>query len=188
MMTTVSLIVTILAGLAALFFGRQLFWLFVGIVGFAVSFSLATELLTGQPDWLILLIALVVGVLGAVVAMFLQYIAVGVAGFLAGGYAVFSLIRIIDVVGPVWLIWLFIILGGVIGAALVLLLFDWALIILSASTGAALLAQVIEFPPLITTVVFLVLLAVGIAFQAYMLSGAETTTHRRVVHRVRRSD
>ena len=39
----------IIAGLAVLFFGRRLFWLFVGGVGFIVGFQIASEVLQGPP-------------------------------------------------------------------------------------------------------------------------------------------
>src|SRR6516225_10094390 len=78
--------INVLAGLAVLFFGRRLFWLFVGCVGFIVGFELAGNALAGQSEWLILVIALGVGLLGAIASVFLQRIFIVVAGFFAGGY------------------------------------------------------------------------------------------------------
>lgn len=187
-MDTLSLIITLAAGLAALLFGRQLFWLFVGLVGFLVSFNLATEFLGGQPQWIILLIALVVGILGALLAVFLQYVAVGIAGFLAGGYASFALLRLLELeVNQDWLSWVVFIIGGIVGAILVLLIFDWALIILSSGVGAATLVQLTELftdlSPTVNLVLFVLLLIVGIAFQAYMLPTGDATTRRRIIRR-----
>lgn len=187
-MDSLSLIITLVAGLAALLFGRRLFWLFVGLVGFLVSFNLATEFLGGQPQWIILLIALVVGILGALLAVFLQYIAVAVAGFLAGGYAVLSLVRLLSLdLNQEWLFWFIFILGGVIGAILILLVFDWALIILSSGVGAATLVQLAELftelSPALNLILFFLLLIVGIAFQAYTLPAGDTTTRRRIIRR-----
>ena len=187
-MDSLSLIITLIAGLAALLFGRRLFWLFVGLVGFLVSFNLATEFLGGQPQWIILLIALVVGILGALLAVFLQYIAVAVAGFLAGGYAVLSLVRLLSLdLNQEWLFWFIFILGGVIGAILILLVFDWALIILSSGVGAATLVQLAELftelSPALNLILFFLLLIVGIAFQAYTLPVGDTTTRRRIIRR-----
>lgn len=187
-MDSLSLIITIAAGVAALLFGRRLFWLFVGLIGFLVSFHLATQFLDGQPQWIILLIALLVGIVGALLAVFLQYIAVAVAGFLAGGYAMFWLLQLLNLdVNQEWLSWFVFILGGVIGAILVLLLFDWALIILSSGVGAATLVQVTEIftelTPTINLILFVLLLVVGIAFQAYTLPAGETRTRRRIIRR-----
>jgi hypothetical protein len=77
-------VVSIILGLAVLVLGRKLFWLFVGVAGFVFGLNLATELLGGeQADWLILAAGLAVGLLGAVVAIVVQRIAIGIASCLA---------------------------------------------------------------------------------------------------------
>src|ERR671931_2384037 len=78
-------IVGVLIGIAILFFGRKLFWLCVAAVGFAVGVEIAPLLVNESSSLLVLLIALVFGVLGALLALFLQKIAIAVLGFLAGG-------------------------------------------------------------------------------------------------------
>ncbi len=160
----------ILVGVAVLLLGRRLFWLFVGAMGFIVAISLAGEWIRGQPDWLILILGLVVGVIGAVLATFLQRLAVGLAGFLAGAYLTQSLLQLLN-----WQIgslnWLFILLGGILGAVLVGVLFDWALIVLSSLAGASLLAQTIEVRPVVTGLLFFGALIVGLAVQASQLRG-----------------
>src|SRR5262252_9561801 len=77
-------IVGVLIGIAILFFGRKLFWLCVAAVGFAVGVQIAPLLVNEPSSLLALLIALVLGVLGALLALFLQKIAIAVLGFLAG--------------------------------------------------------------------------------------------------------
>ena len=72
----------ILAGALLLLFGRRLFWLFVGCVGFIVGFDFASNLFQGQPQWLLLAIAIGVGLLGAIASVFIQRLVVGIAGFL----------------------------------------------------------------------------------------------------------
>jgi hypothetical protein len=125
-------------------------------------------------------------------AVALQYVAAAIAGFLAGGYALFSLLNILEInIGQEWLSWVVFILGGIIGALLVLLLFDWALIILSAGLGATTLVQLLgqftDLSSLLRLLAFLILLVVGIAFQAYLLPSDEPprrriTVIRRVSH------
>jgi hypothetical protein len=165
-------IARIVVGIALLTLGRKLFWLFVGVAGFVFGFSLATQFLHGQPDWIALVIALVAGLVGVLFALFLQRLAVGVAGFIAGGYI---LINLLNALG--WqtggVSWLPFVIGGIIGAVLVLILFDWALIILSSLTGATLIAQAIHFGPLITALAFIVLLILGIVIQASMMRERE---------------
>ncbi len=165
-------IVRILAGIVLLTLGRKLFWLFVGVAGFVFGFVLATQFLSGQPDWVVLVIALVAGLVGVLFALFLQRLAVGVAGFIAGGYI---LINLLNALG--WqtgqLVWLPFVIGGIIGAVLVLILFDWALIILSSLTGATLIVQTLHFGSLIMALAFIVLLVVGIMIQASMMTRQE---------------
>jgi hypothetical protein len=155
----------ILAGLAVLFFGRRLFWLFVGCVGFIVGFDLANQMLIGQQTWVILVIALGLGVLGAIASVFLQRVFIVVAGFFAGGYCLFTLapaaIHLQSEVVP----WIAFAVGGLLGAVLSIVLLDPALIILSSLAGATAVSQNAPLEPRARTVLFIVLLVLGIAFQ-----------------------
>jgi hypothetical protein len=168
-MITPTLVLTVIAGFAILLFGRQLFWLFVGVVGFLVAFELATEFLAGQPEWVILLIAIVAGIVGALLSIFVQYGVVAVAGFFAGALAAQSLLQATTTARPEWALWLALIIGGLLGALLVLVVFDWALIVLSSVTGASMLVQSITLPGTLEVVVFIALLIVGIVFQIAMM-------------------
>ena len=69
------MIIRLLAGGALLVLGRKLFWLFVAAVGFAAGWAVATDLLSVQPEWLALVIAVAVGVVGVLVAQFVQRLA-----------------------------------------------------------------------------------------------------------------
>src|ERR1041385_6576614 len=119
----------VLVGLALAFFGRQLFWLFVGGAGFAAGLLFATTFFQGQSELMALIIAVVAGVLGALLSILLQRFAIGLAGFVAGGYAFLNLA---GALGHEDLAWVGFLIGAIIGALLVLALFDWALIVLSA--------------------------------------------------------
>jgi Domain of unknown function (DUF4203) len=155
----------ILAGLAVLFFGRRLFWLFVGCVGFMVGFELAGEMLQGQPAWVILVIALGVGVLGAIASVFLQRIFVVVAGFFAGGYCLSTLApTALHAQGEV-VMWIAFAVGGLIGAILSMALLDPALIILSSLAGATAVSQNVPLEPEARTALFIVMLVLGIGVQ-----------------------
>lgn len=166
-------IVRILVGVALLILGRRLFWLFVGLVGFVAGITLATQFLSGQPDWLVLVIALVAGLLGVLLALFLQQLAVGVAGFVAGGYIIVNLVSMLMGETDQLLYWLIFLIGGIIGAVLVILLFDWALIVLSSLTGATLVVQAAGLNPTLTLVLFVVLLVVGFVIQASSMTQRE---------------
>lgn len=161
-------IIQILVGLGILTLGRQLFWLFVGGIGFMLGLTLASRFFPDQSDTLALIIALIIGLIGAVLAILLQRVAVGVAGFIAGGLIVVSLLGTFGLeVGD--MVWLPFLIGGIIGAILVIFLFDVALIGLSSLAGAALIVQTLDLDPLIGLVLFVVLCIVGIGVQAYML-------------------
>jgi hypothetical protein len=148
--------------------GRKLFWLFVGAVGFVLGMALATRYLQGQPDWLLLVLALGVGLLGALLAVFVQRIAIGLAGFIGGGYILINLLNMLG-----WETgrfgWVVFIIGGIIGVVLIAVLFDWALIILSSLTGSGLIVETIELGSRIEVLVFVVLLILGIAVQGGLM-------------------
>lgn len=177
---TVTFLLTALAGLLILFFGRQLFWLFVAIIGFAFTFELVPRFLPDQPEWFVLLLAVLAGLVGAVLAIFLQYVAAGIAGFLAGAYVALTLLQLAGDPDPT-VEWIAAIIGGAVGAILVLLLYDWALIVLSAVTGASILVQLFEVEPGLRFVLLAVLALAGIIVQAAMLRrGGPTIVQRRI--------
>ncbi|HEX5398445.1 MAG TPA: DUF4203 domain-containing protein [Verrucomicrobiae bacterium] len=158
--------ISILFGLAILFFGRRLFWLFVGCVGFIAGFEIAGELLQGRPEWLILLIALGAGLLGAIASAFLQRVVVIVAGFFAGGYCLSTLASVALNTQGDSVMWIAFAVGGLFGAILTAALLDPALIILSSLAGATAVSQNVPLDPAAKTLLFVLLLFLGIAIQA----------------------
>lgn len=158
-------ILSVLIGVVVLFFGRKLFWLCVAAVGFAAGMQVAPHLMHEPTDILKLSIAIVFGFIGALLALFLQKIAIAIAGFLAGGKLAMVLVVAFCAQGARYPGIAFII-GGIIGAILLLALFDWALIVMSALVGAYLIGDTIALPPIGTTLLFVGLAAVGIIVQA----------------------
>jgi hypothetical protein len=161
-----------IVGILLLTLGRKLFWLFVGGSGFVVAFFLTGELLPGQPTWVFLLVALVAGLLGAWLAVRLQWLAVGVGGFLGGGYiaAVFVESLNLSLGGPEWLP---AVVGGVIGAILLGALFNPALIVLSSLVGATLVADSLPLGSDSSIVVMVVAAVLGIMVQSHMFRKGE---------------
>src|SRR5205823_2666174 len=84
-------IISVIVGVAILFFGRKLFWLFVAALGFAVGLQIAAYFMREPPQWMTLLVALGCGIIGALLAILLQKIAIAVAGFVAGGRIAWAL-------------------------------------------------------------------------------------------------
>lgn len=157
----------IVIGLLLLLVGRKIYWLSVGIIGFALGFFFAPRLLGTESAWLTLVIAIFAGILCALLARYLQKIAVGLVGFIAGGYL---LVAILDAVrietGNYY--WIAILIGGILGAIFITVLFDWTLIVITSLIGAWMISQnlPISLEPPIPFVVFLLLGLVGIVIQA----------------------
>jgi hypothetical protein len=158
-------ILSVLIGAVILFFGRKLFWLCVAAVGFAAGVEFAPHLMHEPTQVLQLSIALVFGFIGALLALFLQKIAIAVAGFLAGGKLAMALAVAFFAEGARYPGITFIV-GGIIGAILLLSLFDWALIVMSAVVGAYLIGHTVTLPPTGATLLFVGLAAVGMIVQA----------------------
>jgi len=158
-------ILGVLIGIAILFLGRKLFWLTVAAVGFAVGVEIAPLLVNEPSSLLALLIALVLGVLGALLALFLQKVAIAVLGFFAGGKLATAIAAAFFVHYAQYSTIIFVI-GGIIGAILLLAVFGWALIVVSSFIGAYLIQSAIVLPPTGSTLVFIGLAIVGIFVQA----------------------
>lgn len=156
----------ILVGAALLLFGRKLYWLFVGGVGFIAGFQIATDALQTQPTWMILLIAVGAGLLGIIAAFFLQRIVVGIAGFFAGGYFLSNLAMAMLHENHEAVRWLLFAAGGLFGAILTIWLLDPALIILSSLAGATAVSQNVPLDQQARGLLFMVLAIVGILIQA----------------------
>lgn len=162
-------IATLLLAIVLLFLGQRIYWLFVGIIGFLAGMNLATHWLAPQPEWLILVVAIVAGLLGAVLAVFFQKLAVGIAGFFAGGHFALLLLPNLGYATSDRFALVIFFVAGIIAAILAVAILDWALIILSALIGAALLANWAVDAPGIRALVFVVLFALGLIVQASML-------------------
>ena len=156
-------VISLILGAALLIAGRKLFWLFVGAAGFVAGLQLATQFWQG-PEILAIIVGLVVGVIFALLAIFLQSVAIGVAGFLAGGYILTVLAGMIGLEQGAFS-WIVYIIGGIIGVLLVIFLFDWALITLSSLAGASLITQALILPSGIGGVIFLALVIFGVLIQ-----------------------
>ena len=164
-------IVNLLLGIALLFLGRKLFWIFVGVAGFVVGSEIAARYVAGTQGTN-LLIAIAAGILGAVIAIFLQKVAIAIAGFVIGGYITVELLRTaalfpaasVGIHGTAFSVPY--IIGGIVGAVLLFVFFDWGLIVLSSLSGASLIVHGLRFQPPALSVLFAVLVVAGILVQA----------------------
>jgi hypothetical protein len=162
---TIAAFLTLVLGILLLLFGRRVFWLFVATAGFLAGLTFATQFMSGQPELVILLIAIIAGIIGAFLGIMLEGVAILIAGFLAGGYLAIALVASLGLTlsAGYWLIY---IVGGIIGLLLVAALFDWAIIFLSVLLGAEIIMSFLSISAWTYWLVFLGLLVVGILVQA----------------------
>ena len=158
-------ILSAVLGLIVLLFGRKLFWLCVAAIGFAAGVTLASHLVNEPTALLQLTFAILLGFVGALLALFLQKLAIGLVGFLAGGRLAVGLVAtfIVQYQSHYWLAF---IIGGLVGTVLLLMLFDWALIFVSSLIGAHLITNAITLPPTGQVLLFSALLLFGVLVQA----------------------
>lgn len=154
----------IVFGLVVLTLGRKLFWLFVGFIGFAAGFHYGASVWQLQSQLLVIGVAVIAGIIGAVLAVFFQKIAVGLAGFAGGGYITLNLINLLGI-RLVRLEWLPYLIGGVIGMLMLFFIFDWALILISSLAGASMITQALILNPGLEIGLFLALVICGLVIQ-----------------------
>lgn len=157
--------VQIIAGLSMLLLGRKLFWFYVGAVGFISATTWAVNNMRSQPDWMTVAIGLAAGVIGALLAVFVRTVGIGVAGFLSGGF-LFSTLMLALGFSDTRIGGIFYLIGGILGVILFYGLFDWALVLLSSASGAFILARHIPIPHRFYWLVLIILAVVGIGVQA----------------------
>ncbi len=158
-------LIQIAVGAALLLFGRRVFWLFVAAVGFTIGIYVTPLVVHDPPVWLAVGVALFLGLAGAVFALLLQRIAIAVAGFLGGGRLAVALTSafMADYAQYGWLTFF---VGGIVGALLLTVLFDWALIFLSSFEGAHLITTALQLPERGALILLVLLAAAGVIFQA----------------------
>jgi hypothetical protein len=158
-------LIRLVIGAVLLFLGKRVYWMLVGLLGFAAGLAIGARLFPESSDLVVLLAALVGGVIGALLAGLVQRIAVAAAGFFAGGFAAVTLWELL--LGRAGgLDALAFILGGIVGAVLTIVLFDWALIGLSSLVGSSMIVQALDLPRGLAWVVLIVLFVGGIIVQS----------------------
>lgn len=163
-------IINILFGIGLLFFGRRAFWMFVAGAGFVAGLSLTNRLVQG-PEWAGVIVGLVIGLLAALLAVAVQRFAIGLAGFLVGGYIALQILPFLNQAGDWATVGAFIV-GGLIGVILIGMFLGWALISLSSLAGAALIVDAFNLDGSLNMGVFIILVVIGVTFQARELQGS----------------
>ena len=156
-------------GVLLLLYGRTLYWVFVAVAGFLLGFALATEFLAAQAESVRIIVALLAGVLGAVLGMLAQRVAFSIGGLFAGGYLALALVQAAEFPGDP-LVWFAI--GAILGAIIAALMMDWAIIVLSSLVGAAAIVGELNLSDSVAALLFVALSAIGIMIQGRRLSYA----------------
>ncbi len=161
--------INVLVGVALLVLGRRLFWLFVAGLGFVVALQLAAHFLPdGATSTPAIAIALVIGIIGAFAARFIQRLAVRLAGFLSGVMLALIMIQWLKLDMGLW-IWAVALAAGLIGMLAAAWAFGWALVFLSSAVGAGLIAFSLDLSTGLAIGVFATALAAGILIQSGVL-------------------
>ncbi len=160
-------VLDIIIGAFLLTLGRKFFWFFVAATGFYAGLEISSRFLHNTPGWVAFVIAIVIGLTGALLAYFAQKLAIGAAGFLAGAFIGSRLVTLFgaQLQGKNW-DWVIILVGGIIGISLMLVIFEWALIFLSSFAGAILVVNGLNLVGLFGILVGIVLFIVGLSFQS----------------------
>lgn len=156
-------LINLVLGVVLLTTGKKLYWLFVGVIGFVIGMALASQLVL-DPYWLVYVVALGAGILGAILAHFVQHLAISLVGFIAGAYGAFRLTGFLGITAEPNL-WMAFIVGGIVGLFLVSSVFNWSLYILSSWAGATLVTEAIDLQGTVGTAVFFALFVLGMIIQ-----------------------
>lgn len=175
-MVVLTVILRALSGLGALLFGRRIFWLFVALVGFLAGFAIGQRLLPGAGALVHIVVGIGIGLVGALLVQAVPTVIAALVGFIAGGFALSTLVgSLAQMTGLVH--WIVFIVGGLIGVYLAIQFFDLALVLLSALSGAGTLSglsgELLGWGGPVQAIVFIVLAAVGIAFQLRIVKPAQ---------------
>ena len=153
-------------GLVSLVLGKRLFWLFAGVVGFALGWWLMGFI--NQDIWRVLA-GIVVGLILAGLSRFLGKWAIRIVAAIAGFVILPMLLGNLGMLGGISE-FLWAVVGAILGFVSAMFLADWTLIFLSSILGAGLILNGVQvFLPLGEAVRALLgfgLIAVGVVVQS----------------------
>jgi hypothetical protein len=153
----------VILGILLLCVGRKLFWLAVGITGFLVGANYAASFFPTANQWTVLALAVGFGVLGALCAVFFEWVAIILVGFLGGGYFLMNIFPFLAGGSQASLI-LFLV-GGAVGVVIMVLSFDLSLILISSLIGAMLIIQHLNLEETLRLAVFVAITVIGVMVQ-----------------------
>ncbi|MFH1184258.1 MAG: hypothetical protein V1755_04365 [Chloroflexota bacterium] len=147
--------------------GRKLFWLLVGAIGFLVGLEVATRI-TFRSELVLVLSVVALGVIFALMAIFLETVAISMAGFLGGGFVLMRLAALLGLDGGPARIVAFVV-GGIVGVILIVWLFNLALIAISSLAGASMVVSGLVLRDDERPLLFLGLMVLGVLIQGLIM-------------------
>jgi len=179
-------IASIILGFVELLFGRKLFWVFVAIGGFLIGWFLVPAIWPSLVTWQRIVIGIILAVVFALLSLLFLRVMAAIGGFFLFGAAAVVFIRYLgaEAAAGSGAYWLAYIIGGLIGAILIFIYLDWALVVLTSLAGAGAAARGILYLAdarggWLEGVLFVILAAVGIAFQAWTFRSGRYRIWRR---------
>jgi len=152
-------------GILLLILGRRLYWLALAGLGFAIAVHLTREYLLFESTQQQVIVGVALGLVGGLLAVVAQKMAVRVAGFILGGWGSFFLTHTLwpdaDLIMPI----LAAAVGAILGLLFAAKLFDAEVVIVTYCDGAELISQHLYLEPAIQAIVWLILTLFGIALQ-----------------------
>lgn len=144
--------------------GRRFFWLSLACIGFLAAFRVTLQSGGSGPAWIAWAVPVCVGLLGALVALVFQKVAVILIGFMTGEMLTMDLVFLLGMESGRFA-WVLLLAGGLAGAIAVLVLFDWALIVMSSLIGASVIITVSGLGRPGGDILFAGLAILGVTFQ-----------------------
>jgi len=132
---------TTVIGFAMLVMGRQIFWIFIAGLGFALGLLFGDSFISSQSQVVIFFVSSIIAIVGALLAYTLQRFAAGIGGFFTGWYLAYIFIDYFNIgLGYEFNVIAPIIIGLICGV-LIMKYFDWGVIIASSIAGSAIVVS-----------------------------------------------
>lgn len=163
----IAAIILLVLGILTLFFGRRLFWVFAALVGYIFGLIVASQLIPNATDFIRIMIAIGIGVICGVLAVYVEKMMIILIGFLGFGILGYLLISLFDFSTLVnWVVFL---ITGSLGAVYITRHIEWLIIIISALIGAMMISlgmeKFVHLNLLIELLIFIGLFLAGMFFQ-----------------------
>lgn len=163
----ITALFAIAIGAISLFFGRRMYWVYVGVAGFLIGLTLGPHLFFNNvPEVWQPLLTLLIALVFAGLSLLLNKVMIAVSGAVGLGVFMFLLT---DAYLPEWAVLTVTIVAAIAGILASWFIFDWALMIFSSIAGASLLTSgfisIIPRTSGADLLIFLFVFLIGFTFQ-----------------------